>query len=141
MDKNRLLHDLESSNAETAMEAAKAIIAKHVKVPVSAIEAIASNDSGRDWSRASAIYLLGNLRSKKSASILARILEDEKEKPLFREYAAEALGNIGDPTYLPIVSRIATETKSPEIRTSCQFAAEEIRAASERKNQSRLREY
>jgi HEAT repeat protein len=136
MDKNRLIQDLKSSDAETAMEAAKAIISKQIRVPIPTIEAIASEDSGKDWSRVSAIYLLGNLRSKRSAPMLASILEQEREKPLFREYAAEALGNIGDPAYLQIVSKIATETKSSEVRASCEFAAEEIRAAKERKNRS-----
>jgi HEAT repeat protein len=136
MDKNRLVDDLKSADANTAMEAAKAIIANHLKVQIAEIEAIAGAKNDKDWSRISAIYLLGNLRSRKSAPLLAKILEREQEKPVFREYAAEALGNIGDTSFLPIVEKVAMRTNSPEIRTSCEFAVEEMRAAAARKSRS-----
>ena len=121
-----LIHQLESGDAEAAMEAAKAIIADRITIPRGKIEKIAGGTAYKDWARIAAIYLLGNTRAKKSAGMLARILEDKAQKEIFREYAAEALGNIGDPTYLPLISRVAAETSSPEIRQSCEFALEEI---------------
>jgi HEAT repeat protein len=136
MAKNRLIEDLKSPDAETAMEAAKAIIASHLKVPIGKIEAIASEQNDSDWSRVAAIYLLGNLRNKKSAPKLAEILRREQEKPLLREYAAEALGNIGDSTFLPLVSKVAAETTQAEIRMSCEFAIAEMRAAQMRNRRS-----
>jgi HEAT repeat protein len=65
---------------------------------------------------------------------LAKILADEQEKPIFREYAAEALGNIGDSSFLPTISSIASKTSSPEIRRSCEFALEEIPAIAARQS-------
>jgi HEAT repeat protein len=133
---SELLKQLESSDPETAMEAAKAILAHRITIPRSQIERIAAGTDYADWSRAAAIYLLGNLRSRKSAVLLARILEDEQQNDVVRDYAAEALGNIGDPAYLPLISRIATQTSSPEIRQSCEFALEEIPAAEARRARS-----
>jgi|SRR6266404_8200793 len=128
MKSSQVLEDLKHGDAETAMEAAKAVIAKRLKIPISKIERIAIGTSHGDWGRVSAIYLLGNLRSKKSAPLLAKILENEKEKPIFREYAAEALGNIGDSRFLPVIASVAGRTTSPEIRESCEFALQEIPA-------------
>jgi HEAT repeat protein len=131
-----LIRQLESGDPETAMEAAKAIVAGRIRIPRGEIEKIAGGAAYKDWARIAAIYLLGNVRAKKSAGMLARILEDKAEKEIFREYAAEALGNIGDSTHLPLISRIATETSSPEIRQSCEFALEEIPEAEARRARS-----
>jgi HEAT repeat protein len=118
------------------MEAAKAIIAGRIRIPRGEIEKIAEGAAYKDWSRIAAIYLLGNTRARKSSGVLARILEDEAQKEIFREYAAEALGNIGDYIYLPLISRVAAETSSPKIRQSCEFALEEIPAAEARRARS-----
>jgi HEAT repeat protein len=134
MTDDRLMQELESGDPEIAMEAAKVIVGKRLKVPISRIEKIVSRANPAEWSRIAGIYVLGNLRIRKSAPLLASILADEHEKPIFREYAAEALGNIGDTGSLSTISSIARTTTSPEIRRSCEFALEEINAVAARES-------
>jgi HEAT repeat protein len=137
LTKTQLLHNLQSIDAVTAVEAAKEIHRRRLKIDRTLVRNVASNKRNNEWARAAAIYLLGNLRDSESVSTFSDILRDERDVPRCREYAAEALGYIGDPTTLPLIEQVCAATTSFEIKESCEFALKEIPAAVARLSLSR----
>lgn len=72
------------------------------------------------------VDVLGQLQFPKFCPKLAEILACETEDLLVRHESAESLGAIGDPEYLPILTKFSTH-EAPEIAETCQIAVDLIK--------------
>lgn len=66
-------------------------------------------------------YILGQMQNNIACPTLASILDDETEDNLVRHESAEALGAIGDVTYLSLLNKYSSH-EVPEIAETCQIA-------------------
>ncbi|CAL2032920.1 unnamed protein product [Caenorhabditis brenneri] len=66
-------------------------------------------------------YCLGQMQNKSAVPTLVRVLEDEKQEPMVRHEAGEALGAIADPSVKEILRKYASDP-CPEVSETCQIA-------------------
>ena len=68
-------------------------------------------DETRDTDlQAETLLALGDIGSPESYELLARIVQDTGEEALLRQYAADALGRVGDERAVPVLSDAASDT-------------------------------
>jgi HEAT repeat protein len=117
-----LLKMIRDGKPVEAMEAAKYIDLNNIPVNILDLERIARRRHSRKWTRIAAMYVLGWRGDRSVVPTLMGILENPNESSAIRDNAAEALGNLGDPHALVLLERIASETTSPVVKRSCEFA-------------------
>ncbi|KAI9228159.1 MAG: CRE-TAG-242 protein [Piptocephalis tieghemiana] len=66
-------------------------------------------------------YVLGQMLNPTACPTLASVLANEKEDPMVRHEAAEALGAIADPKWKELLSQFSTDP-SPVVSETCQLA-------------------
>jgi len=125
-DSIRLVLRIVTGDPVDAMEAAKEIIRSRKPPSAAWLEEVAGDSSCREWSRIAAVYALGFLGNKPSASVLVRILQDEREHPKLRGHAAEALGNLRERRALSVLRKILMSDERSDLKKWCVYAASEI---------------
>lgn len=70
-------------------------------------------------------YCLGQMQDKSAIPVLSSILSDEKQEPMVRHEAGEALGAIGSPESLEILKKYSS-SETIEVAETCQLAVERI---------------
>ncbi|CAI2342509.1 unnamed protein product [Caenorhabditis sp. 36 PRJEB53466] len=70
-------------------------------------------------------YCLGQMQNKSAIPTLVNVLEDEKQEPMVRHEAGEALGAIADPSVKEILQKYAHDP-CPEVSETCQIALERV---------------
>jgi len=68
-------------------------------------------------------YVLGQMQHPAAAQALAKVLQDDKENPMVRHEAAEALGAIADESSIPILKEFASDP-ADVVRESCEVATD-----------------
>jgi HEAT repeat protein len=109
-----------------SMEIAKQIIGAKIKVDPAALASIAANKEFRKGTRIAAVYALGLIGEPTHAGSLKQIVSDQADDIDVREHAAEALGNIHDPTSLDLLREVLAAEKNLALRASCEFAIREL---------------
>jgi HEAT repeat protein len=116
------------SDDPESMETAKKIIGGHLEAEPAELVRIAEGKDVGKWPRIAAMYTLGFLGNTKFAPVLSKILADSSNDLDIRSYAAEALGNIGDPEAATLLKRVLRDAPPAALRESCQYALEELDA-------------
>ncbi|XP_026317532.1 deoxyhypusine hydroxylase [Hyposmocoma kahamanoa] len=70
-------------------------------------------------------YCLGQMQDKKAIPILRNVLQDEKQDPIVRHEAGEALGAIGDPHLRELLEKYQHDP-AIEVAETCQIALERL---------------
>ena len=71
-------------------------------------------------------YCLGQTRCSKSVHLLETVLSDVSRETIVRHEAGEALGAIAHETSLPLLTKLAKEDLSPEVKDTCELAVARI---------------
>ncbi|XP_050299033.1 deoxyhypusine hydroxylase [Anthonomus grandis grandis] len=71
-------------------------------------------------------YCLGQMQDSEANPILVKVLEDEREHPMVRHEAAEALGAIGSPESIKILESYKDD-QCREVAETCQLALDRIK--------------
>ena len=119
----RLLADLQSADPMRIGQAAYELTTSETHRGVAAIVQLIRKGSVEQ--RAHAAYVLGNWRVKSARPILERLLRDSKTEPKVRDYAAEALGYLGDRKSVPVLIASCNDS-SPEVAYACCIAFSNI---------------
>lgn len=121
-----LLVRVASGDPREAIEAAKRLIGLKASVDQIALIEIASRATYRKWARIAAVYVLGFRGDGRAAATLRKILASRAGHVQIRNYAAEALGNLGDARALSILGGILKRDEPPELKRWCVYALSEI---------------
>nr|MBE5726537.1 nero [Cucujiformia] len=71
-------------------------------------------------------YCFGQMQDEKAINILMNVLDDEKQEPMVRHEAAEALGAIGSDTALSHLEKYKNDSIT-EVAETCQLALDRIK--------------
>nr|NVI76126.1 nero [Cucujiformia] len=71
-------------------------------------------------------YCLGQMQDEKALNILMKVLDDEKQEPMVRHEAAEALGAIGSDAALSHLEKYKNDPIT-EVAETCQLALDRIK--------------
>ena len=71
-------------------------------------------------------YCLGQTECPKAVSLLEIVLSDTSREVIVRHEAGEALGAIGKKDSLPLLSKLAKDDASPEVKDTCELAVARI---------------
>lgn len=123
---DRNLDRIRRGSAAEAMDAAKAIIGAK-RVDWLGLLSIVNDHGLAAPSRIAAAYALGFAPSGCGASeALMALLADSAEADEVRDYAAEALANIGEKRAIPLLRRLIEQGLSEAVMRSCVYALDEI---------------
>jgi len=70
-------------------------------------------------------YVLGQMKDRRAVSKLEEVLSDEKEDPMVRHEAAEALGAIGSSSSLDVLKKYSSDSQDV-VRETCEIAIDRI---------------
>jgi hypothetical protein len=122
----RILLGMLTGDPMLAMESAKEVIGSPTAVEPSLLGEIASNKLYKKWSRIAAVYALGFLEHKGSATTLIRILKNPHEDPNLRGHVAEALGNMRERKATVELGKILFGRGQLPLKKWCIYALAEI---------------
>ncbi|XP_047370689.1 deoxyhypusine hydroxylase [Vespa velutina] len=71
-------------------------------------------------------YCLGQMQDPLAISILIDVLKDDKQEPMVRHEAGEALGAIGDMSVIPLLDQYS-KSLIPEIAETCELALKRLK--------------
>ncbi|KAF7414699.1 hypothetical protein HZH68_003188 [Vespula germanica] len=71
-------------------------------------------------------YCLGQMQDPLAISILIEVLKDDKQEPMVRHEAGEALGAIGDMSVIPLLDQYS-KSLIPEIAETCELALKRLK--------------
>jgi HEAT repeat protein len=107
-----LVQLLESEEINVAQAAIDSLAQLRATVAVDALIHALDRDP---WLRFAAVHALGEIGDERGVEPLVPLLEDEVMRPV----VVEALGRIGTPTALAVLSRVLRETQQPDVFGSC----------------------